>query len=105
MELIKRRGALIVVSAPSGAGKTTLCHEVRQLVPDLFYSVSYTTRLPRAGEVADKDFHFVSDAEVLDMRDKEEFAEWAEVHGNRYVTPVKAHEGGLVRGLDALLDN
>ena len=97
MELIKRRGTLVVVSAPSGAGKTTLCHEVRQLVPDLFYSVSYTTRLPRAGEVDGKDFHFVSDAEFLDMRDKDEFAEWAEVHGNRYGTPVKALEGALVR--------
>jgi len=104
MELIKRRGTLVVVSAPSGAGKTTLCHEVRQLVPDLFYSVSYTTRSPRAGEVDGKDFHFVSDAEFLDMRDKDEFAEWAEVHGNRYGTPVKALEGALGRGLDVLLD-
>jgi len=67
MELIKRRGALVVVSAPSGAGKTTLCHEVRRLVPDLFYSVSHTTRLPRAGEVNGTDFHFVSEAEFLDM--------------------------------------
>jgi len=104
MELIKRRGTLVVVSAPSGAGKTTLCHEVRQLVPDLFYSVSYTTRLPRAGEVDGKDFHFVSEAEFLDMRDKDEFAEWAEVHGHRYGTPVKALEGALGRGLDVLLD-
>src|SRR6266581_3071006 len=104
LELIKRRGALIVVSAPSGAGKTTLCHEVRRLVPDLFYSVSHTTRLPRAGEVDDKDFHFVSEAEFLDMRDKDEFAEWAEVHGHRYGTPVKALEGALGRGLDVLLD-
>jgi guanylate kinase len=101
LELIKRRGALVVVSAPSGAGKTTLCHEVRRLVPDLFYSVSYTTRLPRAGEADGKDFHFVSEAEFLDMRDKDEFAEWAEVHGNRYGTPVKALEGALGRGLGA----
>src|SRR3989304_4057084 len=104
MELIKRRGALVVVSAPSGAGKTTLCHEVRRMVPDLFYSVSHTTRLPRAGEVNGSDFHFVSQAEFLDMRDRDEFAEWAEVHGNFYGTPVKALEGALSRGLDVLLD-
>src|SRR6266404_6713903 len=104
MELIKRRGALIVVSAPSGAGKTTLCHEVRQLVPDLFYSVSYTTRVPRPGEVDDKDFHFVTDAEFLAMRDRDEFAEWAEVHGHRYGTPAKALESALGRGLDVIPD-
>ncbi len=104
MELIKRRGALIVVSAPSGAGKTTLCHEVRQLVPDLFYSVSYTTRAPRPGEVDGKDFHFVTDVEFLAMRDRDEFAEWAEVHGHRYGTPAKALEGALERGLDVILD-
>src|SRR5215468_5320880 len=104
MELIKRRGALIVVSAPSGAGKTTLCHEVRQLVPDLFYSVSCTTRPPRPGEVNGTDFHFVSEAEFLDMRDRDGFAEWASVHGNHYGTPVHALEGALTRGMDVLLD-
>jgi guanylate kinase len=104
LELIKRRGALIVVSAPSGAGKTTLCHEVRQLVPDLFYSVSYTTRAPRPGEVDGKDFHFVTDTEFLAMRDRDEFAEWAEVHGQRYGTPAKALESALGRGLDVILD-
>lgn len=104
MELIKRRGTLVVVSAPSGAGKTTLCHEVRQLVPDLFYSVSYTTRAPRPGEVNGKDFHFVTDVEFLAMRDRDEFAEWAEVHGHRYGTPAKALESALERGLDVILD-
>src|ERR1700687_5026783 len=104
MELIKRRGALVVVSGPSGPGKTTLCHEVRRLVPDLFYSVSHTTRLPRAGEVNGTDFDFVSEAEFLAMRDKDEFAEWAEVHGHYCGTPVRALEGALSRGLDVLLD-
>src|SRR6266446_8029851 len=104
MELIKRRGALIVVSAPSGAGKTTLCHEVRQLVPDLFYSVSHTTRAPRPGEVNGTDFHFVTEAEFLEMRDRDAFAEWAAVHGHYYGTPVRALEGALSRGLDVLLD-
>ena len=104
MELIKRRGTLVVVSAPSGAGKTTLCHEVRSRVPDLYYSVSYTTRAPRPGEVAGTDFHFVSDAEFVAMRDRDEFAEWATVHSHLYGTPARGLERALRRGLDVLLD-
>jgi guanylate kinase len=104
MELIKRRGTLVVVSAPSGAGKTTLCHEVRSLVPDLHYSVSYTTRAPRNGEVSGTDFHFVDTAQFVAMRDRNEFAEWAEVHGHYYGTPARALEAALARGQDVLLD-
>ncbi|HEV3347251.1 MAG TPA: guanylate kinase [Methylomirabilota bacterium] len=101
---MKRRGTLVVVSAPSGAGKTTLCHEVRTLVPDLYYSVSYTTRTPRLGETNGTDFFFVTDGAFTAMRARDEFAEWAEVHGHLYGTPAKALEGALGRGLDVLLD-
>jgi len=104
VELIKRRGSLVVVSAPSGAGKSTLCYEVRALVPDLYYSVSYTTRPPRVGEVDGRDFFFVTEAEFIAMRNRDEFAEWAEVHAHRYGTPARALEGALARGLDVLLD-
>ena len=104
MELIKRRGTLVVVSAPSGAGKSTLCHEVRSLVPGLYYSVSYTTRAPRPGEMDGTDFHFVDRAGFIAMRNRDEFAEWAEVHGHFYGTPAAALEGALRRGLDVLLD-
>src|ERR1700730_4222162 len=104
MQLIKRRGTLVVVSAPSGAGKTTLCHEVRTLVPDLYYSVSYTTRTPRLGETNGTDFFFVTDGAFTAMRARDEFAEWAQVHGHLYGTPHKALEGALGRGLDVLLD-
>ena len=104
MELIKRRGTLVVVSAPSGAGKTTLCHEVRSQVPDLYYSVSYTTRAPRPGEVDGRDFHFITEPEFIARRDRDEFAEWATVHGHLYGTPARALEGALGRGLDVLLD-
>ena len=104
MELIKRRGTLVVVSAPSGAGKTTLCHEVRSIVPDLFYSVSYTTRAPRSGERNGRDFHFVTASEFTVMRERDELAEWAQVHGHLYGTPARALEGALSRGLDVLLD-
>jgi guanylate kinase len=101
---IKRRGALVVVSAPSGAGKTTLCHEVRRMVPSLFYSVSVTTRSPRAGEVDGTDFHFVTEADFLTMRDRDELAEWAQVHGHYYGTPAGPLEAALARGEDVLLD-
>jgi guanylate kinase len=104
MELIKTRGTLVVVSAPSGAGKSTLCHEVRSLVPSLYYSVSYTTRAPRPGEVDGTDFHFVTEARFIAMRNRDDFAEWAEVHGHFYGTPAAALEGALRRGLDVLLD-
>lgn len=104
MQLIKRRGTLVVVSAPSGAGKTTLCHEVRTLVPDLYYSVSHTTREPRPGESNGTDFFFVTEGVFTAMRSRDEFAEWAQVHGHLYGTPAKGLESALNRGLDVLLD-
>lgn len=99
-----RRGTLVVVSAPSGAGKTTLCTEVRSVVPDLAYSVSYTTRAPRPGEVDGKDFHFVTVAAFKAMAERNEFAEWAVVHDNFYGTRAEPLEQALAAGLDILLD-
>jgi guanylate kinase len=95
---------LIVVSAPSGAGKTTLCREVRKIVANLAYSVSVTTRVPRAGEVAGHDFSFVSETTFRQMVERGEFAEWARVHGNLYGTPVRPLEEAMDRGEDVLLD-
>src|SRR4026207_513757 len=103
MRLIKRRGTLVVVSAPSGAGKTTLCHEVRMLVPDLTYAVPPTPRPPRAGETDGTDFYFGTGGAFTAMRARDEFAEWAEVHGHLYGTPAKALEGALGRRLDGAL--
>lgn len=100
----RRRGALLVVSAPSGAGKTTLCREVRSVVPDLAYSVSYTTRAPRRGEMEGVDFHFVSEALFREMMARNEFAEWAVVHGNLYGTSARTLEQALGAGRDILLD-
>jgi guanylate kinase len=99
-----RRGTLFVVSAPSGAGKTTLCREVRVRVGELAYSVSYTTRAPRPGEVAGTDFHFVSEDRFRELRDHGEFAEWAQVHGNYYATSAAAIDAALSKGRDVLLD-
>jgi guanylate kinase len=102
--MVRRRGTLIVVSAPSGAGKTTLCREVRQRVPDLAYSVSFTTRAPRSGEIDGKDFHFVNEAEFRSLLARGHFAEWATVHGNLYGTSAPALDAELARGRDVLLD-
>ncbi|MBI2204207.1 MAG: guanylate kinase [Candidatus Rokubacteria bacterium] len=102
--MTSRRGTLFVVSAPSGAGKTTLCREVRLRVSDLAYSVSFTTRAPRPGEVDGSDFHFVSVHEFRAHRDRGEFAEWAQVHGNYYATSAVAIDTALARGRDVLLD-
>lgn len=102
--VIRRRGTLFVVSAPSGAGKTTLCREVRQRLPDLAYSVSSTTRAPRPGETNGVDFSFVSEETFRQMLISGQFAEWATVHGNLYGTPSAALEEALNAGRDVLLD-
>ena len=101
---IKRRGTLFVVSAPSGAGKTTLCREIRLRLHDIAYSVSVTTRPPRPGEMDGTDFRFVSEPEFRAMLDRGELAEWATVHGNLYGTPAKPLETALADGHDILLD-
>jgi guanylate kinase len=92
------------VSAPSGAGKTTLCREARLRVPHLAYSVSCTTRAPRPGEVDGQDFRFISRETFLAMRDGGELAEWASVHGNLYGTPARPLETALQDSRDVLLD-
>ena len=77
---------LICVSAPSGSGKTTLCKAIRQIRPDLVWSVSCTTRRPRDGEADGEDYYFKTKEEFLVMIDEGEFAEWENVHGNFYGT-------------------
>jgi guanylate kinase len=101
---VKRRGTLFVVSAPSGAGKTTLCRELRKRVPGLAYSISVTTRAPRTGETHGVDFEFVDDARFHAMVAAGEFAEHAVVHGHRYGTRASALERALAGGTDILLD-
>ncbi len=102
--MIRRRGTLFVVSAPSGAGKTTLCREMRQRLHDLAYSVSVTTRAPRPGEIDGSDFQFVSEPAFRAMLDRGELAEWAAVHTNLYGTPAAPMETALRDGRDVLLD-
>ncbi len=98
-----RNGILFVVSAPSGAGKTTLCKGMRR-TPDFFYSVSCTTRPPRQGEEEGKDYFFITET-FFHQRIKEGyFLEHARVHGHFYGTPIQPIKDALGRGLDILLD-
>lgn len=99
-----REGILFVVSAPSGAGKTTLCKEIIDFVPGLRHSVSYTTRPMRDGEQDGIDYHFVSPEVFAGMVEQQAFAEWAEVHGNRYGTALATLEAARRVGSDILLD-
>ena len=98
------KGRLFVVSAPSGAGKTTLCKALRDVYADIRYSVSHTTRKPRHGEKDGIDYHFIDDKKFLDMRDRGCWAEWAMVHGHYYGTSAINLEQALSDGHDILLD-
>jgi guanylate kinase len=100
----KRKGILFIVSAPSGAGKTTLIKKLLKLLPDVALSVSYTTRSRRPGEIAGKDYHFVGVKKFVALRARSGFAEWARVHGSLYGTPRAPLERRLRRGGDVLLD-
>lgn len=99
-----RQGIALVLSAPSGAGKSTLCKKLREEFPDFGFSVSCTTRAMRSGEVNGEDYFFVSEAEFVKMRDGGQFAEWAEVHGNFYGTPLAPVRAMLHNGIDVLFD-
>jgi guanylate kinase len=101
---MKRPGILYIISAPSGAGKTTLCRELLDIFPELRHSVSFTTRKARAGEVEGKDYFFVDREEFLRMAENGEFAEWAEVHGNLYGTSLRTLEESRAEGVDLILD-
>ena len=97
-------GTLYIVTAPSGAGKTTLVHAVLEREPGLALSVSYTTRPPRPGEVDGRDYRFVGKEEFLRLRDGGELLEWAEVHGNYYGTSRTWIETQLQQDRDVLLE-
>ncbi len=97
-------GNLFIVSAPSGAGKTSLVSALLKSNRHIALSISYTTRAPRAGEVDGKDYHFVSREQFLEMAQKGDFLESAEVYGNLYGTSQSWIEKELVSGRDILLE-
>ena len=97
-------GKLFVITAPSGAGKSSLINAVLADDPSLKLSISYTTRPPRSGEKHGREYHFVTEAEFLAMRDRGEFLESALVHGNHYGTSNKVIRDTLERGEDLILE-
>ena len=101
---IARRGLLLVLSSPSGAGKTTLSRRLLAADADIGLSISVTTRAPRPGEVDGRDYHFIDDARFAQMRDGGELLEWARVFDNHYGTPRAAAEAALAAGRDVLFD-
>lgn len=101
---IKRRGLMLVLSSPSGAGKTTISRRLLEADDNLSLSVSATTRPPRPAEVDGKDYFFVSDERFAEMVAQSELLEHAEVFGNNYGTPRLPVEKALIEGRDVLFD-
>jgi guanylate kinase len=99
-----RRGLLIVLSSPSGAGKTTISRMLLEADRDITMSVSATTRPKRPGEAENVDYHFVDDAEFDRLIAAGEFVEWAPVFGYRYGTPKAPVKDALREGRDILFD-
>ena len=97
-------GRLFILSAPSGAGKTTLCSALMEHFKDMLYSVSYTTRNPRKGEIDGVDYHFISKDDFVIKIREDKWAEWAEVHGNYYGTSAAFLNDALASGKNVLLD-
>jgi guanylate kinase len=95
---------LLILSSPSGAGKTTLTRLLLDRCPDLRFSVSHTTRPPRANEVDGRDYHFVDRAQFLELVSGGAFLEWAEVHGNLYGTPAAPVRESLASGECVILE-
>ncbi|MGV6875464.1 guanylate kinase [Pseudochelatococcus sp. B33] len=100
---IQRRGLMLILSSPSGAGKTTLTRDLLQL-GDLSLSISVTTRPRRASEIEGVHYHFIPRDEFIFQRDRGDLLEWAEVHGNLYGTPRKPVLDTLASGRDMVFD-
>jgi len=104
LEKSRKPGKLFIVSAPSGAGKTTLCRMMLEKFKGLSYSVSHTTRPPRQGEVHGKDYFFIGKDEFQEKIENNLWAEWAKVHDNYYGTSISFIQETLERGGNLLLD-
>jgi len=100
----KSKGRLFIISAPSGAGKTTLCTRLLEYYSEIVYSVSYTTRRPRPGEKDGKDYQFISTEDFLAKKALDYWAEWARVHGHYYGTSAVFLSDSLAKGRDVLMD-
>ena len=98
------KGNIIIISAPSGTGKTTILKEIMADIAKLAFSVSHTTRSPRTGEINGQDYHFVSKEEFHTIKQADGFIEWAEVHGNFYGTSKESIIKQINNGYDVILD-
>jgi guanylate kinase len=101
---ISRRGLMLVLSSPSGAGKSTIARNLLEEDKGFELSVSYTTRPRRGSEIDEVHYHFASRREFERLRDSDAFLEWAEVHGNFYATPREPAEHAMAEGRDMLFD-
>ena len=101
---MKNKGMIIIVSAPSGAGKTSICDALIKSDKNIVYSVSSTTRAPRKGEKNGREYFFVDDNTFKSMVKKNMFVEWAKVHDHFYGTSKKVLEDTIKKGKDILLD-
>lgn len=104
MTQISRRGLMLVLSSPSGAGKTTISRHLLERDPNLSLSISYTTRPPRSGEIHAKDYFFISEVDFKIMKEQKEFIEHALVFKNYYGTRRQTVEEELAKGRDILFD-
>ncbi len=102
--MLDHPGSVFVISAPSGTGKSTLSQRLVSLVPDVVFSISYTTRPPRPGEVDGVDYFFVDDVTFDRMVMEHAFVEWVEVYGRKYGTSRAWMDATLASGKDILLD-
>jgi guanylate kinase len=98
------RGKLIVISAPSGCGKTTIAKAILRRYPEMLFSVSATTRSKRPGEIDGKDYFFLTKGEFQDLIKREELVEWEEIYGNYYGTLKSEVDRALARGMVMLFD-
>jgi guanylate kinase len=101
---IQRRGLMLVISSPSGAGKSTIARNLLEADAGLSLSVSVTTRQRRPSEIAGRHYHFINQREFERLRDSDALLEWAEVHGNFYGTPREPVEVAMAAGRDMLFD-
>ena len=103
-QTIARRGLMLVLSSPSGAGKSTIARNLLETDGALQLSVSVTTRPRRGSEIEGVHYHFVDERSFMRMRDNDDLLEWAEVHGNHYATPRAPVEAAMADGRDMLFD-
>ncbi|MFA5072518.1 MAG: guanylate kinase [Nitrospirota bacterium] len=100
----KKHGLLFVISAPSGAGKTTLCRAVTESLENITHSISYTTREPRVGEIDGRDYYFVTEERFQEMITAGDFAEFAQVHSHWYGTSRRVLQDLISKNIDVILD-